>query len=143
MIENKLVLLAIPLLPLIGALLAGFLGNGFAKPVGRAFAHSVTILGVAAAFVLSIFVFQDVSAGKTFNGSVYTWLVTGGIKFEVGFLIDSLTATMMMVVTFVSLMVHVYTIGYMQEDDGYTRFFAYISLFTFAMLMLVMSKDLI
>jgi NADH-quinone oxidoreductase subunit L len=141
MIENKLLLLAIPLLPLIGALLAGFLGNVFAKPVGRAFAHSVTILGVAAAFVLSVFVFQDVSAGKTFNGSVYTWLVTGGIKLEVGFLIDSLTATMMLVVTFVSLMVHVYTIGYMKDDDGYTRFFAYISLFTFAMLMLVMSNN--
>ena len=137
MIENKLALLAIPLLPLVGALLAGFLGN----TLGRAFAHSVTIFGVAAAFVLSCFVFQDVVAGKTFNGSVYTWLVTGGIRFEVGFLIDSLTATMMLVVTFVSLMVHVYTIGYMKEDDGYTRFFSYISLFTFAMLMLVMSNN--
>ena len=137
MIENKIALLAIPLLPLIGALLAGFLGN----TLGRAFAHSVTIVGVAAAFVLSCFVFQDVMAGKTFNGSVYTWLVTGGIRFEVGFLIDSLTTTMMLVVTFVSLMVHVYTIGYMKEDDGYTRFFSYISLFTFAMLMLVMSNN--
>jgi NADH-quinone oxidoreductase subunit L len=137
MIENKLALLAIPLLPLIGALLAGFFGN----TLGRAFAHTVTILGVAAAFVLSVFVFQDVLAGKTFNGSIYTWLVTGGIKLEIGFLIDSLTATMMLVVTFVSLMVHVYTIGYMAEDDGYTRFFAYISLFTFAMLMLVMSNN--
>jgi len=137
MIENKIALLAIPLLPLIGALLAGFLGN----TLGRAFAHSVTILGVAAAFVLSCFVFQDVMAGKSFNGSVYTWLVTGGIRFEVGFLIDSLTVTMMLVVTFVSLMVHVYTIGYMKDDDGYTRFFSYISLFTFAMLMLVMSNN--
>ncbi len=137
MIENKIALLAIPLMPLIGALLAGFLG----RTLGRAFAHSVTILGVAAAFGLSCFVFKDVMAGKTFNGAVYTWLVTGDVNLEVGFLIDSLTATMMLVVTFVSLMVHVYTIGYMAEDDGYTRFFAYISLFTFAMLMLVMSNN--
>ena len=137
MIENKLILLAIPLLPLAGALLAGFLG----KTLGRTFAHSVTILGVAASFVLSCLVFQDVLAGKTFNGSIYTWLQTEGIKLEVGFLIDSLTAMMMLVVTFVSLMVHVYTIGYMAEDEGYTRFFAYISLFTFSMLMLVMSNN--
>jgi NADH-quinone oxidoreductase subunit L len=137
MIENKLALLAIPLLPLIGAIGAGFLG----RTLGRAFAHSITILGVAAAFVLSCLVFQDVLAGKTFNGSVYTWLVSGGIRFEIGFLVDSLTATMMLVVTFVSLMVHIYTIGYMAEDEGYTRFFAYISLFTFAMLMLVMSNN--
>jgi NADH-quinone oxidoreductase subunit L len=137
MIENKLALTAIPLLPLVGAVLAGFLG----PRLGRSFAHSVTILGVLGAFILSAFVFQDVLAGKTFNGSVYTWLVTGGIRFEVGFLVDSLTATMMLVVTFVSLMVHIYTIGYMAEDDGYTRFFAYISLFTFSMLMLVMSNN--
>ncbi len=137
MIENKFALLAIPLLPLLGALLAGFLG----KTIGRAFAHSVTILGVAVAFVLSCFVFQDVQAGKTFNGSIYTWMVSGGVNFQIGFLVDSLTATMMLVVTFVSLMVHIYTIGYMAEDEGYTRFFAYISLFTFAMLMLVMSNN--
>ncbi len=137
MIENKLALLAIPLLPLLGAVLAGFAGPRF----GRAFAHTVTILGVTAAFVLSCFVFQDVQAGKTFNGAIYTWLVTDGIKLEVGFMIDSLTVMMMLVVTFVSLMVHVYTIGYMAEDDGYTRFFAYISLFTFSMLMLVMSNN--
>ena len=137
MIENKLALLAIPLLPLIGAMLAGFLG----RTLGRTFAHSVTILGVAAAFVLSCFVFQDVLAGKTFNGSIYTWLITDGIRFEIGFLVDSLTAMMMLVVTFVSLMVHIYTIGYMAEDDGYTRFFSYISLFTFSMLMLVMSNN--
>ncbi len=137
MIENKLALLAIPLLPLAGALLAGFLGGR----LGRAFAHSVTIIGVVAAFVLSCLVFQDVQAGKTFNGTIYTWLSTESIRFEVGFLVDSLTATMMLVVTFVSLMVHVYTIGYMAEDEGYTRFFAYISLFTFSMLMLVMSNN--
>ncbi len=137
MIENKFALLAIPLLPLLGAVLAGFLG----RTLGRAFAHSVTIFGVTAAFILSVFVFQDVQAGKTFNGAIYTWLVTEGINLQVGFLIDSLTVTMMLVVTFVSLMVHIYTIGYMAEDDGYTRFFAYISLFTFAMLMLVMSNN--
>jgi NADH-quinone oxidoreductase subunit L len=137
MIENKLSLLAIPLLPLAGAVLAGFLG----KQLGRTFAHTVTIFGVIVAFILSCLVFSDVLAGKSFNGTIYTWLVTGGIKLEVGFLIDSLTATMMLVVTFVSLMVHVYTIGYMAEDEGYTRFFAYISLFTFAMLMLVMSNN--
>ncbi len=137
MIENKLALLAIPLLPLLGALLAGFLGNR----LGRAFSHSVTILGVTAAFILSVFVFQDVQAGRTFNGAIYTWLATDGINLQIGFLIDSLTVTMMLVVTFVSLMVHIYTIGYMAEDDGYTRFFAYISLFTFSMLMLVMSNN--
>jgi NADH-quinone oxidoreductase subunit L len=136
MIENKLALIAVPLLPLAGAILAGFFGR-----LGRTFAHSVTILGVAAAFALSVAIFQDVQAGKSFNGSIYTWLVSGNIKLEVGFLVDSLTATMMLVVTFVSLMVHVYTIGYMHEDEGYTRFFAYISLFTFAMLMLVMSNN--
>ncbi|MBL0124164.1 MAG: NADH-quinone oxidoreductase subunit L [Betaproteobacteria bacterium] len=137
MIENKLVLLAVPLLPLLGAVLAGFLG----RTLGRTFAHTVTIFGVLAAFILSVLIFQDVQAGKTFNGAIYTWLVTDGINLQIGFLIDSLTVTMMMVVTFVSLMVHVYTIGYMAEDDGYTRFFGYISLFTFSMLMLVMSNN--
>ncbi len=138
MIENKLALLAIPLLPLLGAILAGFFGR-----LGRAFAHSATIFCVTAAFALSCFVFQDVQAGKTFNGDIYTWLNAGGIKLAIGFLIDPLTATMMLVVTFVSLMVHIYTIGYMAEDEGYTRFFAYISLFTFAMLMLVMSNNFV
>ncbi len=137
MIENKLALLAIPLLPLLGAILAGFLGGR----LGRTFAHSVTIAGVFASLILSFLVFQEVQVGKKFNDAIYTWLVTGGIKLQVGFLIDSLTATMMLVVTFVSLMVHIYTIGYMAEDEGYTRFFAYISLFTFSMLMLVMSNN--
>ncbi len=137
MIENKLALLAIPLLPLLGAVLAGFAG----PRLGRAFAHSVTIFGVTAALVLSCFVFQDVQAGKSFNGAIYTWLVTDGIKLEIGFMVDALTVMMMLVVTFVSLMVHIYTIGYMAEDDGYTRFFGYISLFTFSMLMLVMSNN--
>ncbi len=132
-------LAAVPLAPLAGAILAGFLG----KAIGRSGAHSVTILGVAVAFVLSVLVFLDVRQGAHFDQALYTWAQTGDIRFEVGFLVDSLTATMMLVVTFVSLMVHVYTIGYMVDDPGYQRFFAYISLFTFAMLMLVMSNNML
>ena len=132
-------LLAVPLAPLVGAILAGFFG----KLIGRAGAHTVTILGVAIAFVLSVMVFLDVRQGAHFDQAIYTWAQTGDIRFEVGFLIDSLTATMMLVVTFVSLMVHVYTIGYMADDPGYQRFFAYISLFTFSMLMLVMSNNML
>jgi len=131
--------LLVPLAPLFGAILAGFFG----KTIGRAGAHTVTILGVATAFVLSCIVFQDVEAGHTFNGTVYTWLQSGGLTLQVGFLIDQLTVMMMLVVTFVSLMVHIYTIGYMQDDPGYQRFFSYISLFTFSMLMLVMSNNFV
>ncbi len=129
--------LLVPLAPLVGAILAGLFG----KQIGRAGAHIVTILGVAIAFVASVVIYQDVAAGNTFNGTVYTWMQAGGINFEVGFQIDSLTVMMMLVVTFVSLMVHIYTIGYMSEDPGYQRFFSYISLFTFSMLMLVMSNN--
>ncbi len=129
--------LIIPLAPLFGAILAGLFG----KVIGRTASHVVTILGVAVAFLASLFVFQDIQAGNIFNGSLYTWATVGSLKLEVGFLIDSLTATMMLVVTFVSLMVHIYTIGYMAEDPGYQRFFSYISLFTFSMLMLVMSNN--
>ncbi|MEW6330689.1 MAG: NADH-quinone oxidoreductase subunit L [Pseudomonadota bacterium] len=137
-ISMELIYLAIPLSCLAGALLAGLLG----WKIGRVGAHSVTILGVAAAFVLSAFVvLPDVLAGNHFNGTVYTWGVSAGIPLEVGFLIDPLTALMMTVVTFVSLCVHVYTIGYMHDDPGYQRFFSYIALFTFAMLMLVMSNN--
>ena len=135
----KSIYLLIPLAPLAGAVLAGFFG----KVIGRAGAHTVTILGVAAAFVLSFLVYQDVEAGHTFNGPVYTWLQSGGLTLEVGFLIDKLTVMMMLVVTFVSLMVHIYTIGYMHDDPGYQRFFSYISLFTFSMLMLVMSNNFV
>ena len=133
------VYLTIVLAPLIGAIIAGLFG----KVIGRAGAHWVTILGVAVACALSIIVFKHhvLDAGAAYNGSVYTWLVTEGIKFEVGFLVDNLTAMMMVVVTFVSLMVHIYTIGYMHDDPGYQRFFSYISLFTFSMLMLVMSNN--
>ena len=129
----------IVLAPLIGSIVAGLFG----KKVGRAGAHWVTIVGVAIACVLSMIVFKHmvIDGAKSFNGPVYTWLVSDGVKFEVGFLIDKLSAMMMVVVTFVSLMVHIYTIGYMHEDPGYQRFFSYISLFTFSMLMLVMSNN--
>ncbi len=134
---NENLLLAIPLAPLAGSLIAGLFG----KTVGRAGAHTVTILGVAVAFVLSCMTFFDVLNGASFNATVYEWMSVGGLKFEVGFLIDSLTALMMIVVTFVSLMVHIYTIGYMAEEEGYQRFFSYIALFTFSMLMLVMANN--
>ncbi|VAW97617.1 NADH-ubiquinone oxidoreductase chain L [hydrothermal vent metagenome] len=129
----------IVLAPLIGAIIAGLFG----KVVGRTGAHVAAIAGVAIACVLSLYVFKDIiiDGGQTFNGAVYTWMVSDGIRFEVGFLIDKLSAMMMVVVTFVSLMVHIYTIGYMKDDDGYQRFFSYIALFTFAMLMLVMSNN--
>jgi len=137
-LDMTTIYLLVPLAPLAGAVLAGLLG----WKLGRGFAHTVTILGVAAAFALSAFVvLPDVLAGNRFNGTVYTWGVSGGIPMEIGFLIDPLTALMMVVVTFVSLCVHVYTIGYMHDDPGYQRFFSYIALFTFSMLMLVMSNN--
>ncbi len=127
------------LAPLIGAIVAGLFG----KVVGRVGSHLAAIAGVTIAFVLSLVVFKNIiiDGAATFNGSVYTWMVSDGIHFEVGFLIDKLSALMMVVVSFVSLMVHIYTIGYMKDDDGYQRFFSYIALFTFAMLMLVMSNN--
>ena len=131
--------LYIVLAPLVGAIVAGLFG----RQVGRTGAHLVTILGVGVSFALSAVVFQRIVLGgeAPLNVNLYTWLVTGGVDFKVGFLIDQLTATMMVVVTFVSWMVHVYTIGYMHDDPGYQRFFSYISLFTFSMLMLVMSNN--
>jgi NADH-quinone oxidoreductase subunit L len=130
-------LLTIALAPLVGAVVAGFFG----RTVGRSGAHTITILGVLVSFVCSCLVLKDVIGGARFNATVYEWMVLGGLKMEVGFLVDGLTAMMMVVVTFVSLMVHVYTIGYMADDPGYQRFFSYISLFTFSMLMLVMSNN--
>ena len=135
-------LLAIPLAPLAGAIVAGFFG----MKIGRAGAHRVTILGVLVAFILSALVLRDVvQGGAHFNASIYEWMSFGGLKMEVGFLIDPLSALMMCIVAFVSLMVHIYTIGYMADDDtspgGYQRFFSYIALFTFSMLMLVMSNN--
>ncbi len=138
-------LLAVPLAPLVGALLAGVLGTAFGgSHMSRRVAHTLTIMGVFVAFVISAMTLKSVAMdGARFNETMYTWMVIGDLKMEVGFLVDGLTAMMMCVVTFVSLMVHVYTIGYMEEDSGYNRFFAYISLFTFAMLMLVMSNNLL
>jgi NADH-quinone oxidoreductase subunit L len=131
-------LLWVPLAPLAGAVIAGFFG----KWVGRRGAHGFTILGVLVSFILSAMVLKSVAVdGARFNATVYEWMVLGSLKMEVGFLIDGLSAMMMCVVTFVSLMVHIYTIGYMEEDPGYQRFFSYISLFTFSMLMLVMSNN--
>jgi len=135
------VYLWIVLAPLFGAIMAGFFG----KFIGRAGAHWVTIIGVGVSCVLSMVVFNHhvLEGASAYNASVYTWLVTEGIKFEIGFLIDNLTAMMMVVVTFVSSMVHIYTVGYMKDDPGYQRFFSYISLFTFSMLMLVMANNFV
>jgi NADH-quinone oxidoreductase subunit L len=139
---NASTLLAVPLAPLAGALLAGIFGTTFGgNRIGRRLSHTLCILGVFVAFVISAMTLQSVMDGARFNATIYEWMVVGGLKMEIGFLIDGLTAMMMCVVTFVSLMVHIYTIGYMEDDDGYNRFFAYISLFTFSMLMLVMSNN--
>jgi NADH-quinone oxidoreductase subunit L len=129
--------LIVPLAPLAAAIVVGLFG----PKLGRSISHTLCIAGVAVSTVVSYFVWRDAGAGQTFNGDVYVWLQSGGLKLAIGFLIDPLTATMMLVVSFVSLMVHVYTIGYMADDPGYTRFFSYISLFTFSMLMLVMSNN--
>jgi len=132
-------LLLIPLLPLGGAILAGF----FRNQIGRVGSHTVTILGVGLSFVLSTWLLMQQIDGTldTVNVTVYTWMVADGIRFQIGFLVDHLTTLMMVVVSFVSLMVHIYTIGYMRDDPGYQRFFSYIALFTFSMLMLVMSNN--
>ena len=136
--------LLIALAPLVGAILAGMFGTGFlGRQVGRRTSHMITILGVLISFVGSVIVLADVLNGARFDGTVYTWTMLGQAKLEIGFLIDPLSALMMVVVTSVSLMVHVYTIGYMADDPGYQRFFAYISLFTFTMLMLVMSNNMV
>ncbi|MBF8177185.1 MAG: NADH-quinone oxidoreductase subunit L [Burkholderiaceae bacterium] len=139
---NPHLLLVVPLAPLAGSMIAGLFGTKFfGNLIGRKTSHTVTILGVLISFILSLHTMSLVLDGATFNGNLYTWMTVVGLKLEVGFLVDSLTAMMMCVVTFVSLMVHIYTIGYMEEDEGYNRFFSYISLFTFAMLMLVMSNN--
>ena len=131
-------LTVVPMAPLVGAILAGLFG----KQIGRAGAHTVTILGVVVSFLISAWVLYAVAVdGARFNATIYEWMRVGPLKMEIGFLVDGLTAMMMAVVTFVSLMVHVYTIGYMADDPGYQRFFSYISLFTFSMLMLVMSNN--
>jgi NADH-quinone oxidoreductase subunit L len=137
-------LLAVPLAPLVGSLIAGVLGTQFGGNwIGRRASHFFTILGVLIAFIISAQTLMAAIGGARFNATLYEWMVIGGLKMEIGFLVDGLTAMMMCVVTFVSLMVHIYTIGYMEEDEGYNRFFSYISLFTFSMLMLVMSNNLL
>src|SRR4051795_10883474 len=125
--------------PLLGAIIAGLGG----RRISRQGAHTATIFSVLLSFLASCVIFMDVLKGESFNSAVYTWLTVGDARFEVGFMIDRLTALMMVIVTFVSLMVHIYTIGYMAEDPGYKRFFSYISLFTFAMLMLVMANNFV
>jgi len=133
----QLIYLIVPLAPLAGALIAGLFGHA----VGRFGAHRITILGMIVSTLASAIVFWDVLNGNVYDGPVYTWLMSGSIRFEIGFLIDRLSATMMLTVSFVSLMVHIYTIGYMADDPGYQRFFSYISLFTFFMLMLVSANN--
>jgi NADH-quinone oxidoreductase subunit L len=141
---NTSTLLTVPLAPLVGAALAGILGTQLGGNwIGRRGSHFLTILGVLVAFIISFSTLLKVIDGARFNETIYEWMVIGNFKMEIGFMVDGLTAMMMCVVTFVSLMVHLYTIGYMEEDEGYNRFFAYISLFTFAMLMLVMSNNLL
>jgi NADH-quinone oxidoreductase subunit L len=136
-VPMKALYLLVPLAPLVGSLIAGLFG----RQIGRAGAHWITIIGMVVSTLAAAAVFLDVLEGNTFDGAIYTWATSGGVRFDIGFLIDRLSATMMLVVTFVSLMVHVYTIGYMAGDPGYQRFFSYISLFTFSMLMLVMSNN--
>ena len=131
--------LTIVLAPLIGSVLVGLAGNR----LGRKLSHSITILGVAVSTVLSLYVFNHhvLNNGDVFNQNIYTWMQIGGLNISVGFLVDNLTSVMLVVVSFVSLMVHIYTIGYMHEDKGYSKFFSYISLFTFAMFTLVISNN--
>jgi NADH-quinone oxidoreductase subunit L len=137
MTRMELLYLVVALAPLVGAIVTGLWGWA----IGRRASHWVTILLMVVSTLGAAAVFVDVLNGNTWNGTVYTWLASGNVRFEVGFLIDRLSATMMLVVTFVSLMVHIYTIGYMADDPGYQRFFSYISLFTFSMLMLVMANN--
>ncbi len=133
----KTLYLVVPLAPLAASIVVGLFG----AKLGRRVSHWLCVLGVAAALAASYLIWRDVAAGNEFNGDLYVWASVGTVKLAIGFLLDPLTTTMMLVVTFVSLMVHVYTIGYMADDPGYTRFFSYISLFTFSMLMLVMSNN--
>jgi len=135
---TQTLLLTIALAPLVGSIIAGL----FANQVGKVWSHRAAIIGVATSFVLSVWVLKLVAVdGQSYNQQIYQWLQAGSLSLEVGFMVDALTAMMMVVVTFVSLMVHIYTVGYMHDDDGYSRFFSYISLFTFSMLILVMANN--
>jgi NADH-quinone oxidoreductase subunit L len=137
-------LLIVPLAPLIGSMLTGIFGTKFGgNIIGRKTCHSIAILGVLIAFLFSARALMASESGESYNQSLYTWMTVGSIKMDIGFMVDNLTALMMCVVTFISLMVHIYTMGYMKDDEGYNRFFSYISLFTFSMLMLVMSNNFV
>ena len=139
---NVHLLLAALLAPLAGALIAGLMGSMFGGHlIRRRTSKAVTVLGVAISFVCSLLILLEVISGAEFNGPVYTWATIGNLKLEIGFLVDKLTAMMMVVVTFISLLVHIYSMGYMENDDNVSRFFSYISLFTFSMLSLVMSNN--
>lgn len=139
---NVHLLLAALFAPLAGALIAGLMGSMFGGHlIRRRTSKAVTVLGVAISFVCSLMILLEVISGAEFNGSVYTWATIGNLKLEIGFLVDNLTAMMMVVVTFISLLVHIYSMGYMENDDNVSRFFSYISLFTFSMLSLVMSNN--
>ncbi|MGH8247161.1 MAG: NADH-quinone oxidoreductase subunit L, partial [Gammaproteobacteria bacterium] len=133
------ILLGVVLAPLIGSAVAGLFG----RIIGRAGAHWVTIIAVGVSTVLSLIAYKHIvfDGAEPYNASVYTWLTTGSLSLEIGFLVDRLSVTMMVVVSFVSWMIHIYTIGYMHDDPGYQRFFSYTALFTFAMLMLVMANN--
>ncbi|MCE1161337.1 MAG: NADH-quinone oxidoreductase subunit L [Thiomonas sp.] len=136
---NPTLLLVIALAPLVSSIIVGLFG----RTIGRSASHWLTTLSVGLSFVLSLVVLNDVIHGARFNATIYDWMMVGKLHMEIGFMIDGLSALMMTVVTFVSFMVHIYTIGYMADDDGYQRFFSYISLFTFSMLMLVMSNNML
>ena len=131
--------LTIALAPLVGSIIVGLAGNR----LGRTLSHTITILGVAVSTALALYVFNHhvLEGGEIFNQNLYTWMQIGDLNISVGFLVDNLTSVMLVIVSFVSLMVHIYTIGYMHDDDDYTKFFSYISLFTFAMFILVMSNN--
>jgi len=131
--------LTIVLAPLVGSIIVGLAGNR----LGRTLSHTITILSIAVSTALALYVFNHhvLEDGEIFNQNLYTWMQIGGLNISIGFLVDKLTSVMLVIVSFVSLMVHIYTIGYMHDDDGYTKFFSYISLFTFAMFMLVMSNN--
>src|SRR3546814_10221856 len=142
--NSPMLYLVIALAPLVGAVLAGFFGTGFlGRQLGRVASHRITIACVFISFIGSLMVLFQVLDRHTFDGTIYTWTLIGKTHLDIGFLIDPLSALMMAVVTFVSLMVHIYTIGYMADDPGYNRFFSYISLFTFFMLMLVLSNNML
>ncbi|MFZ5577445.1 MAG: NADH-quinone oxidoreductase subunit L [Pseudomonadota bacterium] len=136
---NPTLLLVIALAPLVSSTIVGLFG----RTIGRSASHWLTTLSVGLSFVLSLVVLNDVIHGARFNATIYDWMMVGKLHMEIGFMIDGLSALMMTVVTFVSFMVHIYTVGYMADDDGYQRFFSYISLFTFSMLMLVMSNNML